>query len=84
MRLITTGDDGTWLAAGVVCVAALGAYAFTRIAPTLLDTQDVGNWSCMLGLAALFVESLTVVLSGYALHLDAAATQTRSSFRQVS
>jgi hypothetical protein len=33
---------------------------------TPLDNQDVGNWSCMLGLAALFVETSLLVLSVYA------------------
>jgi hypothetical protein len=34
---------------------------------TPLDNQDVGNWSCMLGLAALFVETSLLVISLYAL-----------------
>jgi hypothetical protein len=34
---------------------------------TPLDSQDVGNWSCMLGLAALFVESSLLVTSLHAL-----------------
>jgi hypothetical protein len=33
---------------------------------TPLDTQDIGNWSCMLGLAALFVETSLLALSANA------------------
>ena len=58
-------------------VAALGAavflgYAFTRILSTPLDNQDVGNWSCTLGMAALFVEGLMVAVAAYATSLHRA------------
>lgn len=66
-RLVTVGGTRTWLAAGVVCVAALGGYVFTRLLSTPLDNQDVGNWACMLGMAAIFVEGLMVALSAYTL-----------------
>ena len=49
----------------MVCVAAIGGYSFTRLLSTPLDNQDVGNWACMLGLAALFVETLLLALSIY-------------------
>lgn len=65
--LVATENRRAWAAAGIVCVAALGGYAFTRILSTPFDNQDVGNWSCMLGMAALFVEGLTAGLSAYAL-----------------
>jgi hypothetical protein len=72
-RLVTTGDGGAWIAAGGVSAAALAGYAFTRVLSTPFDNQDVGNWACMLGLAALFVESLMLVLSAYALAGDPTA-----------
>ena len=56
-RLATRSDHRTWLASAVVCAAAIGGYVFTRTFSTPLDNQDAGNWSCMLGLAALFVET---------------------------
>ena len=56
-RLATRGDHRTWTASAVVCAAAIGGYVFTRTFSTPLDNQDAGNWSCMLGLAALFVET---------------------------
>ena len=39
---------------------------FTRTFSTPLDNQDAGNWSCMLGLAALFVETSLLAFSAYA------------------
>ena len=44
-------------------------YVFTRMLSTPLDNQDVGNWGCILGLAALFVEGLTVAVAAYAISL---------------
>jgi hypothetical protein len=72
-RLITTGDGAAWLMAGGICAAAVAGYAFTRVLSTPFDNQDVGNWACMLGLAALFIESLVLVLGAYALAGDPAA-----------
>jgi hypothetical protein len=66
-RLVTSGDGRTWAAAATVGAAAIVGYIFTRVMSTPLDNQDVGNWSCMLGLAALFVEAWLVLLSGYTL-----------------
>jgi hypothetical protein len=59
------GDRRTWTASGVICVAAIGGYLLTRTFNTPLDNQDLGNWSCMLGLAALFVEGTLLALSAY-------------------
>jgi hypothetical protein len=53
------------MASAAVCGAAIVGYAFTRITSTPLDSQDVGNWACMLGLAALFVETTLLALSAY-------------------
>ena len=55
-----------WLPTAALGVAAIAGYIFTRLLSTPLDNQDVGNWSCMLGMAALFVEGMLVVLSVYA------------------
>jgi hypothetical protein len=65
--LVTRGDSRTWAAAGIVSAGAIGGYVMTRLANTPLDNQDLGNWSCMLGLAALFVETSLLAFSGYAL-----------------
>jgi peptidoglycan/LPS O-acetylase OafA/YrhL len=66
VRLATHSDRRTWIASAVVGVAAIGGYVFTRTFSTPLDNQDAGNWSCMLGLAALFVETTLVAFSAYA------------------
>jgi hypothetical protein len=55
----------TWTASAVVCAAAIGGYLFTRLFKTPLDNQDLGNWSCMLGLASLFIEVTLLAVSGY-------------------
>lgn len=49
-------------------------YAFTRILSTPLDDQDVGNWACALGLAALFVEGLMVAVAAYGIALRRTAS----------
>lgn len=64
-RLATHHDRLTWAATAALTGAAIGGYLFTRIFNTPLDNQDAGNWSCMLGLAALFVEAN---LLGFCLH----------------
>jgi hypothetical protein len=56
-----------WLPIAALGVMSIVGYAFTRITLTPLDNEDVGNWSCMLGIAALFVEGTLVVLSAYAM-----------------
>jgi hypothetical protein len=56
-----------WLPVAVLGVAVFLGYAFTRMLSTPLDNQDVGNWACTLGMAALFVEVLMVAVSAYAI-----------------
>jgi hypothetical protein len=56
-----------WLPVAGLGLAVVGGYAFTRIFSTPLDNQDVGNWSCTLGMAALFVEGLLVAMTAYAI-----------------
>jgi hypothetical protein len=58
-------------------VLALVGYAFTRVVATPLDNQDVGNWACTLGMAALVVEGLLVTLSAHAIVRQAAPTDRR-------
>jgi hypothetical protein len=56
-----------WLPVAGLGVAVIGGYMFTRIFSTPLDSQDVGNWSCTLGMAALFVEGSLVAMAAYAI-----------------
>ena len=62
-----------WAPVAILGVGAMVAYAFTRVVSTPLDNQDVGNWACTLGMAALFLEAALVALSAYAI-----ATRTRA------
>jgi hypothetical protein len=64
--LLTTGVVAAWGAAGLIGASVILGYAFTRFVGTTFDNQDVGNWSCMLGLASLFVEAALLAVSGYA------------------
>jgi hypothetical protein len=68
-RLIssTVPHNQLWLPVAALGLAAIGGYVFTRVVSTPLDNQDVGNWACMLGIAALFVEGMLVALSAYAM-----------------
>jgi hypothetical protein len=81
-RLAIRGDLRTWLASAAISAAAIAGYAFTRTFSTPLDNQDAGNWSCMLGLAALFIETtlLAFSASGAVAHraLHNSVTQART------
>jgi FtsH-binding integral membrane protein len=65
-----------WLPVAALGVAVFVGYAFTRMLSTPLDNQDVGNWACTLGLAALFVEGLMVAVAAYAISVRPAVSQT--------
>jgi hypothetical protein len=56
-----------WLPVAGLGLAVIGGYTFTRIFSTPLDNVDVGNWSCTLGMAALFVEGMLVAIAAYAI-----------------
>ncbi len=63
-----------WLPVAALGLAVFAGYAFTRILSSPLDNQDVGNWSCTLGMAALFVEALMVAVGAYAISLRRAVS----------
>jgi hypothetical protein len=58
-----------WLPVAGLGTAVVMGYGFTRLFSTPLDRADVGNWSCELGLAALFVEVVLVAMALYAISL---------------
>jgi hypothetical protein len=70
-RLVKVGTSPAqlWLPVAGLGLAVFIGYAFTRVVSTPLDNQDVGNWSCMLGLLAIFVEGLLVALGAYAMSI---------------
>jgi len=89
--LIVVDDTRAWAAAGLISLAVIVGYTFTRLVGTTFDNQDVGNWSCVLGLASLFVEATLLALSGLAIGLSRArvegpepANDVRRAFRQCS
>lgn len=65
--LLVADDARAWAAAGLISVAVLAGYVFTRFVGTTFDNQDVGNWACMLGLASIFVEVALLAMSGFAM-----------------
>jgi hypothetical protein len=81
VRLVSTNLSGMrlWLPVAALGIAAIGGYVFTRVVSTPFDNQDVGNWACMLGIGALFVEGVLVALSAHAMSL----ARTRSSRASV-
>ena len=55
-----------WAAAGGLAAAALGGYLLTRTVSGFLgDHDDVGNWRCPLGIAALSTEALLILLAAW-------------------
>src|SRR5262245_31519558 len=62
-RLLQWGSRLLWIQVGVLNALAIGGYVFTRLVSTPFDNGDVGNWSEMLGLAALFIEGALLLLS---------------------
>jgi hypothetical protein len=67
-----------WLPVAALGMAVFLGYAFTRMLSTPLDNQDVGNWACTLGMAALFVEVLMVAVAAYAVSLRRAVLRPLS------
>jgi hypothetical protein len=56
-----------WLATLALPVSAIVGFILTRTVGLPQATEDIGNWSEPLGLAALFVESALVAVAAYAL-----------------
>jgi hypothetical protein len=53
-----------WAATGLVAAGTMGAYILTRTVSGFLgDHEDVGNWRCSLGLAALSLETVLIALA---------------------
>jgi hypothetical protein len=73
-----------WAPAALLGAGAMVAYAFTRVVSTPLDNQDVGNWACALGLAALFLEATLVAVSLYAIATRSRARQALIAARDRS
>jgi hypothetical protein len=87
--LLTTDELRVWLiAAGIAAGAAL-AYVLSRTTGLPTDDDDIGNWACLLGIAALSTEATLLLLAGWrawpaaresAAPLTSSATQSVSDF----
>jgi hypothetical protein len=75
--LVVANDARAWAAAALISGAVIVGYAFTRLIGTSFDNQDVGNWSCTLGLASVFVEAALLTMSGSAIALERAKLKDR-------
>ena len=73
-----------WLPVAGLGTAALVGYGFTRLFSSPLDRVDVGNWSCELGMAALFVEAVLVAIALYAIALRLRAETLYTSLNDYS
>ena len=56
-----------WLAALALPAAAIAGFTLTRTVGLPQASEDIGNWSEPVGLAALFVEGAVIAVAGYAL-----------------
>jgi hypothetical protein len=65
--LVTVADRRVWALAGLVAAGAIVAYVLSRTTGLPTDDDDVGNWNCALGIAALCTETLVVALSAWRL-----------------
>ena len=79
VRLVARSDNTTWTAIGLLSVGAIAGYVVTRIVSTPVDNQDVGNWGCMLGIAALFTEMTLAALSHHAVTIKRSLRAARLS-----
>jgi len=75
--LAVANDPRAWAGAGLLSVAIIVGYAFTRLVGTTFDNEDVGNWSCMLGLASLFFEAALLAFSSCAIAREHALRTNR-------
>src|SRR5438874_8547733 len=66
VALVRSPSRAAWLVAAGLAGAAIAAYVFSRSTGLPLATDDIGNWTEPLGLAALFVEGVVVIVGIYA------------------
>lgn len=76
--MLRRGEAQVWSAAAAIAGSALLAYTLSRTTGIPGDSEDIGNWRCPLGLAALTVESMLLMLAGGALVTSLAAHRVAS------
>ena len=66
-----------WVIVATIAAAPFVTYVLTRTVGLPFDHSDIGNWGDRLGVAALFLEAVVVLSSGYALWLGRAQLARR-------
>ena len=61
--LVATARRAAWVAAGTLCLAALGAYCLSRSVGLPMLADDIGDWLNPLGVAAVLAEGAVVLIS---------------------
>ena len=82
--LVTVSDRRVWALAGLVATGAIVAYVLSRTTGLPTDDDDIGNWNCALGIAALCTETLIVGLSAWRLSPRRRAVSQGSSDLDVT
>jgi hypothetical protein len=70
LLLLHSASPFAWAAAGAVAAGPLVGYLWSRAVGLPGDAQDIGNWLCTLGMAALFVETTLLSLTATRLVVD--------------
>jgi hypothetical protein len=65
MTLMTVSGPRVWVLADLIGAGAIAAYVLSRTSGLPSDSEDVGNWNCALGIAALSTETLIVLLAAW-------------------
>src|SRR3954447_2002757 len=65
--LVRANVREAWLPAVLLPASAIAGFTLTRTTGLPGATEDIGNWSEPLGLAALFVEGAVIAVASYAL-----------------
>ena len=63
--LMTVPGPRIWMLADLIGTGAITAYVLSRTIGLPTDTEDIGNWNCALGIAALSTETLVVLLAAW-------------------
>ena len=65
--LLVRSSQLVWTAVACLAAGAILVYVYSRTVGLPGAAADIGNWSEPLGIAALFIESSVLLVSGYAL-----------------
>ncbi|MBW8827096.1 MAG: hypothetical protein JF603_12235 [Acidobacteria bacterium] len=77
--LIHRDSRPAWLSTALISFGAVAGFVINRTVGLPGANEDIGNWLEPLGLAALFVETITVAVAAYALTDRATVIRARFS-----